>query len=62
MKNKGFNEILVLMKLHFRHLQIQLAKVSITGILDSPVLVFFSSVTQELWAEAGTLNTIHNFW
>jgi hypothetical protein len=45
MKNKGFNEILILMKLHIRHLQIQFAKVTIAGVLDSPVLVLFSSVT-----------------
>jgi hypothetical protein len=37
MKNKGFNEILILMKLQIRHLQIQFAKVTITGVLDSPV-------------------------
>jgi hypothetical protein len=33
------------MKLHIRHLQIQFAKVTIAGVLDSPVLVLFSSVT-----------------
>jgi hypothetical protein len=44
MKNKGFNEILILMKLHIRHVQIQFAKVTI-GVLDSPILVLFSSVT-----------------
>jgi hypothetical protein len=42
MKKRGFNEILILMKLHIRHLQIQFAKVTIAGVLlDSPVLVFF---------------------
>jgi hypothetical protein len=45
MKNKGFNEILILMKLDIRHLQIQFAKVTIAGFLDSAVLVLFSSVT-----------------
>jgi hypothetical protein len=44
-KNKGFNEILIVMKLHIRHLQIQFAKVAMAGVLDSPVLVLFSSVT-----------------
>jgi hypothetical protein len=33
------------MKLHISHLQIQFAKVTIAGALDSPVLVLFSSVT-----------------
>jgi hypothetical protein len=39
MKNKRFNEILILMKLHIRQLQIQFAKVTIAGVLDSPVPV-----------------------
>jgi hypothetical protein len=56
MKNKGFNEILIFMKLHIRHLQIQFAKVTIAGVLDSPVLVLFSPVTSgsgnpELWGK-----------
>jgi hypothetical protein len=29
MKNKVFNEILILMKLHIRHLQIQFTKVTV---------------------------------
>jgi hypothetical protein len=37
---------MILMKLHIRHLQIQFAKVTIAGVLDSPVLVLFSSVTR----------------
>jgi hypothetical protein len=41
MKKKGFNEILILMKL-----QIQFAKVTIAGVFDLPVLVLFSSVTR----------------
>jgi hypothetical protein len=45
MKNKGFNEIQILMKLHIRHLQIQFAKVTIAGVLDLSVLVLFSVVT-----------------
>jgi hypothetical protein len=42
-KNKGFNEILIIMKLHICHLRIQFA---IAGVLDSPVLVLFSSMTR----------------
>jgi hypothetical protein len=33
------------MKLHIRHLQIQITNMTIAGVLDSPVLVLFSSVT-----------------
>jgi hypothetical protein len=46
MKIKGFNEILILMKLHIRHSEIQFAKVTIAGVLDLPVLVLFSLVTR----------------
>jgi hypothetical protein len=36
---------MILVKLHIRHLQIKFVKVTIAGVLDSPILVLFSSVT-----------------